>query len=261
MTRFFDLCSVDHPVPVDLIADLASQAVAVGARWAIIGAAARDLVVHTERYTGPTRATHDVDIALAVDGGPMFDQFKDPFEPRGAHRVRHRGVDIDVVPIGGVEESGAVTFADGHTLDVVGLAEAVLYADTVKLRPGLTVSVASIESQACLKILAWRDRNLQNSKDALDLSTILEACAEGRYEAETWKDEEALEASDFDILMAGAYRCGREGGMMFDIQRSSAVENVLRDPGKRTLLTRHMNTGIAADLLDAYSRGYAIGIS
>ena len=47
MTRLFDHSSrTDQPVPLDVLADLHHRATDLGLPWVVIGAAARDLVVH-----------------------------------------------------------------------------------------------------------------------------------------------------------------------------------------------------------------------
>lgn len=264
MTRTFDLSSrIDHPAPLDVIADLHRRAGELGLRWVLIGAAARDLVVHLPSGHPVVRATNDVDIAIAVEGRQQFLKFTGGFaSARGAeHKVLVRGVEVDIVPFGGIESGDTVTFADGHELDVVGLREAAAAPDTVILPHGLRIPVASIEAQSALKTLAWRDRHFDTSKDATDLLELLKAGSQGPYGDELWSDEEALAINEFDASLAGAWRIGRGAGRLFDLKRGNHVLDVLNDPRQHQLLRRDMRSILAAGLLTAYQAGFRAGSS
>lgn len=261
MNRRFNLCSVEHPVPVEVVADLARQAKESNTEWVIVGAAARDLVVHTEWSASPVRATRDVDIAIAIDNRADLDAFTRPFHRLGEHKIRHLEVEVDVIPAGGLEEDGIVRFDNGHKLDVVGLVEAIRYAEAVQLTPQLTVPVAPVEIQAALKTLAWRDRHPGDPKDALDLLAILSVTSEGRYADEVWSDPTALDACDDDVTTAGAYRCGRVCAQAFSARRGLGVLAVLEDPNFRSLLVRQMRSVLAQELVDAFQRGFHSGLA
>lgn len=65
MIPFFDASSADHDVPIAVIRHLHQALVATGTDYVIIGAGARDLVVHCPANLPVNRATKDVDIAVA----------------------------------------------------------------------------------------------------------------------------------------------------------------------------------------------------
>ncbi|WP_460771749.1 nucleotidyl transferase AbiEii/AbiGii toxin family protein [Mariniluteicoccus flavus] len=247
-----------------VIEELAAQAQTLGTKWLLIGAAARDLTVHAPLGNRPTRQTHDIDIAVAVQGTPHFQEFTSGFEriPNLDHKVRVLGVEVDVVPFGGLEEAGTVTFTDESRLDVVGLAEALEAPDIAQLAAHLAVPVASAEAQTALKILAWRDRGREDPKDARDLRTLLEAASDGVYGDETWDDEHALRACDHDHPLAAAFRSGRlAGGLFTDPARAAAVTQVLCQEATRRRLDIDFGRprASAPDLLDAYTRGFNEG--
>lgn len=261
MSRCFTFTSDEHDVPVEVVAVLAERAQELSLPMVLIGAAARDLCVHAPLGRYPDRATQDVDMALAVPRGEVFAEFASRFEVVSGveHTFRILGIKVDVIPFDGVEDEGRVTFKDGNVLNVVGLREALMGPDLVTLSSDLTVSVASIQAQTALKILAWRDRHHENSKDAVDLRTLLAAGSEGPYAEEMWEADGALEACDYLPDMAGAHLLGRRSGETFTRGRGQAVIDVLDDPASSSLLARQMRSGASADLLDAYRRGFRVG--
>ena len=162
MTRRFDLSSPErqgrHDVPIEVLERLDREAQAAGITLLVIGAAARDLVIHALLDQPPHRATRDVDIAVATNSLEDHRVFLSSLSTAAssAHRVTVFGVTVDVVPFGAVEQSGQVRFEDDHLLDVTGLQEADAHADHVVVEPGLEVRVAPLEALATLKLLAWR---------------------------------------------------------------------------------------------------------
>ncbi|MFK5647500.1 hypothetical protein ACI3ET_13355 [Ornithinimicrobium sp. LYQ121] len=155
-------------VPVEVLREIDERARAHGVRMLVIGAAARDLVVHAPTAARSRRATLDVDVAIAVDR-PGFEAFTHGLDRvRGSeHKFLVLGTDVDVVPYGDIETDRTVLLNDGHQLDVNGLGEAAQTSIHVLLGGGLRLEVASLPAQTALKVLAWRDRHRDNPKDGL----------------------------------------------------------------------------------------------
>ncbi|MEO7587243.1 MAG: hypothetical protein ABIS84_04370 [Arachnia sp.] len=260
MTRTFDLSSSidDTYFPLSALRALSARSEETGVTWIVIGAMARDPVVHIPLGHAPARATKDVDIGIAVPAKDGFTTFTEGLTQRrnGQHAFSIEGVPIDIVPFGGIEADGHITFPDGHRLNVIGLSEAASSPDQVRLAENLTVSVASLEAQCPLKLLAWRDRHTTDTKDALDLITLLSAGSEGCYAEETWDHDYSLTANDDDIRLAGSFRLGLEGAALFGGPRREAASTILRDGAQRALLLRHMSQHGAKEILDAYVRGF-----
>ncbi|WP_134774384.1 hypothetical protein [Ornithinimicrobium flavum] len=249
------------PVPVDVLRELTERAERLDLTMLVIGAAARDLVVHAVTQQPVVRATLDVDIAVAVDreGLEGFTRGLHPVR-NSDHKVRVLGVEVDVVPFGPMERDRHVELDDGHLLDVTGLAEAAATAVVVNLPNAVTVHVASLPGQAALKVLAWRDRHLKSAKDALDLRHILEASAESPYVEEAWEDAEALARSDYAIDVAAAFRTGRLAALPFDPLHGGAVLKVLDAPPQAARLASQMGSLTSPQLLGAFAAGFRTGL-
>lgn len=223
MRTFAPLADGDLPVPGELL-DALVDALGAPGRWVLIGAAARDLALILGGVSLPRRATNDVDIAIAADDALDFDSTLATLgEPTQAwQRRRLLGQQVDVVPFGGLERDGDVVIHES-SLTVLGCAEAASHADHITLPSGRLLSVAPLELIAVLKLIAFAGRQPAQTKDADDLLTVLRASSGGAYGDETWDDELALAATDFDHQLAGAYRLGRRGIACFIPDRAQRV--------------------------------------
>ena len=226
MRTFAPLTDGALPVPSDLL-DALVDALGAPGRWVLIGATARDLALVLGRVTLPRRATNDVDIAIAAHDALDFDaRLATLGEPtRAWQRRRLLGQQVDVVPYGDLERDGDVVIHESR-LDVLGCAEAAAHADHIGLPSGRLLPVAPLELIAVLKLIAFAGRQPAQTKDADDLLTVLRAASEGIYGDETWDDELALAATEYDHQLAGANRLGRRGISCFSPDRAQRVLGV-----------------------------------
>ncbi len=226
MRTFAPLADGDLPVPGELL-DALVDALGAPGRWVLIGATARDLALILGGVSLPRRATNDVDIAVAAQDALDFDAMLATLgEPTRAWQRRQLlGQQVDVVPFGGLEREGEVVIHES-SLTVIGCAEAAAYADHITLPSGRPLPVAPLELIAVLKLIAFAGRQPAQTKDADDLLTVLRASSEGVYGDETWEDQLAMAASDFDHQLAGANRLGRRSIECFSPDRAQRVLDV-----------------------------------
>lgn len=177
------------------------------------------------------------------------------------HRFQVLGVDVDIVPFGGIERDRTIRLADDHLPDVNDLQEAHLTSVLVRMPQGTELRAASAPAQTALKILAWRDRRDTNPKDGLDRGVILSTLPEEPFDDEVWEDEESLAAAEADIVIASSRHYARRAAEPFTPHDGAAVLEVLDDRRLRPLLGRDMRTSLAMDLLDGYRKGIAVGLS
>lgn len=252
----------DIPVAEEVLAELTDICRDLELEFLVVGAAARDLVIHALQQSTPIRATEDIDIAVAVRIGEQFIELADRLTRKGRseHTFEVFGVEVDVVPFGGIEQGREVRFADGYLLDVNGLQEAHATSVPVRMPLGTELRVASAPAQTALKVLAWRDRHHANPKDGLDLRVILAALAEDPFVDDVWEDDEALSATDDDVVAAASYHYARRAAEAFTPFDGMAVLDTLHDARLRPVLLQHMRSKLAADLLDGYTMGFAAGL-
>lgn len=155
----------------------------------LVGASARDLLMHHVFGIKSGRATRDVDFAVALASWEQFERmnarllatgrFSKGRESQRLYFEMERngyGYPVDLLPFGGIEkDDGQIAWPpDGKVvMNVIGYEEALRAAMAVQVTPHLTTTVVSLPAMAGLKLLAWKDRAETNSKDAQDLHFLL----------------------------------------------------------------------------------------
>ena len=135
---------------------------APGVEPLIVGALARDLLLHYGSGFKIERATADVDCALAVADWAQYSAMRDALLASGlfspyrdtAHKLRHgRFGWIDLIPFGGLARSdGTIAWppAGDEVMTVIGYAEAASAAITVSLPNNQSARVVSFVLSARL---------------------------------------------------------------------------------------------------------------
>lgn len=245
--------TADELVPVEIVRLVQGALDKDGVTYVFIGALARDLVVHAPSRTAITRATRDIDLAVAVETGEqhqtLLRRLGQPSRT-APQRVIVERFQVDVIPFAGATTAALL---GNSVLDVTGLPEAARRPTWVTIDEGTTVPVAGIDAQAILKVLAWRDRRSHTQKDALDLGQILSASSMGLYADLAWDDDAALEACDGDIVLMGPYRLGRSALSLLRPASVASVVEVLESG--RTDLALRMGVPESEEMLDAFRRG------
>ena len=195
----------------------------------LVGAMARDLLLHYGHDVPIARATSDIDLAFAVAHWDEFTNLRAALIASGSFasagsselRLRHRdGRPIDLIPFGGVENAaGLLEWPDGQAeVGIMGYGEALATSVEVLLPKSQRVAVASLPMQIVLKLIAWSERHTRvPGKDASDLFLIL-----GNYlnkdNSERLYDEapRLLDADDFDYDTAGAWLAGHDAARSID---------------------------------------------
>jgi predicted nucleotidyltransferase len=123
--------------------------------YVVIGATARDLVLHHHYGAKIERATQDVDFGIQVPDWSAFEALRQALLERGYKDTRkmHRLISpaddvVDIVPFGEVQQDGSkIAWPPSGEIEmtVLGLAEALQTAVRVSLSAdtGLTISVAT----------------------------------------------------------------------------------------------------------------------
>lgn len=209
----------------------------------LMGATARDVMLHHAHGISPTRRTEDVDFAVMVRDWESFAALRAALVTHGdfserpgpaTHRLRHTqtGLPLDIVPFGGVERADR-TIAwppDQSTVfDCFGASEAFAASIPVTLPKGVSFQVASIPALALLKIIAWQDRKFtQPGRDAGDLLLYLNHYMDCGNLGRAARDHGDLFTADaYDHAAAGARLLGRDITSLLDANATRHVLEIL----------------------------------
>lgn len=246
------------PVTLTIVHHVHDACAALGVDYVLIGASARDIMLTHVFGREIRRATRDVDVAVAISDWHSFERIvswllaqRDGWSRSSSmqHRLLYhtgpRRVPLDIVPFGGIEDPSLriVWPPEGTTvMSVAGFAEALRAAVSVQVADDLVVPVASIPGLAVLKVLAWAERRLEDTKDASDLLALLGAYADAGNLDRLYAEEMVgiLESYDYDPVAAGAYLLGMDVATITEADMRSRMLTLLGDTRLHGHLLRDM---------------------
>jgi len=178
-----DSTDPDIGVAAGVLLALDVAARAAGVTHMVVGATARNVISIGLLGRLPDRSTRDVDIAVAVDSWSDFQRLADrlPRKGRRVHTFVVEGVEVDIVPYGGIEATNrTLMWPDEVRMNVLALSEVAAGAQRAVLPGGVIVVLPTIPGLAALKLVTWSDRHLATRVDAVDLDTIIGWYSVGR---------------------------------------------------------------------------------
>lgn len=193
--------------------------------YVVVGATARDLVLHYGHGAKIERATGDIDFAMEVSDWMAFDVLKCKLieqrfrETRRQHRlIGPNDTIVDIVPFGAIEVGDATINWPPNgdvTMNVLGFREACDNAEWVCIqeKPELNIPVATPVGMVLLKLIAWTDRARElRKKDATDIAYLFSTYEKIPEVLDALYDEsnaEVMETYEWDITQAAAYMLGQ----------------------------------------------------
>ena len=263
MMPFYDVSTTaELEATAGVLAQVCDAAARANLEIMVVGAAARDILIGHVVGSPLQRATTDIDVAVSVASWSDVERLTAQLSRTAdsVHRFAVRGVDVDIIPFGGIEtDRRTITWPNDHSMDVLGFREAYAAAAQVKLPGDLVVAVASLPAQSVLKLIAWRDRRYESRRDAIDLKAILDAYHEGTYFDELYDGHvHLLEKHGFDPVLAGAERMGLEASSLLHPRYQTAITDLLDHETSRDALLADMGTmpGLGRSMLSAYREGF-----
>lgn len=139
-------------------------------------------------------------------------------------------------------------------MNVSGFAEARASVLMVEIADSFVVPVTSLPSLAVLKLIAWRDRRRETSKDATDFLLIARHYADAGNLDRLYEAESALlRAADFDPDLAGAMLLGKDAAAVCLHSTATAVAGIFSDASLKgglinQLLQTTLSTGEEATI-------------
>jgi len=281
--RIFPLLKPLSPLVLEPLKAVAQTANSLGLQYFLAGATARDLVLESIFGRPPGKLTRDLDFGFVLSDWKQFENLKAAlistgrFKPdRAIQRVLYQhsagvSVRVDLIPFGGVQEGSQISWPPNNdfVMNVSGFREALESAIQVQVDGDLVVPVASLPGLIILKLFAWADRK-HEKRDAPDILKILTDYADAGNEDRLYADElPILEASEFDVPIAGARLLGKDARHIANQETSASIEKMLADSDlKGELLNQLVQTGSRSDqsfsdhctlLLDNFHRGFTEG--
>jgi len=227
----------------------------LGLAYFLCGAMARDILLQHVHGIEAGAATADVDFGVAVENWKQFENIKarltatGRFEPAKtmAQRLYYKidanstGYPLDLIPFGGVEtppNSIAWPPDRDEVMNVIGYEEALANIVQIQVENEFVVPVISLPGLALLKLFAWTDRGNRDSKDALDLVTLLRSYHEAGNQDRLYGEElTLLEEVGFDLVAASPRLLGKD---VRRIARPKTLEQALAILNDARLLDRLM---------------------
>jgi len=285
MSALLNLSGKIDPQTVTVFEIVGCVIAELGMPYVVVGATARDLILHYGHGAAIRRATQDVDFAIEVPDWPAFEVLgrklcEQGFRTTGArHRlISPSDVVVDIVPFGQLEEEGASIKwpPKGEVvMNVLGFQEACDNAEWVRIQesPELDVPVATPAGMSLLKIIAWTDRagDLRR-KDATDLAYLLSTYEKIPRVTDILYGEgtQVMERYDWDITQSSAHLLGQHAhSIAQDNTRSEIARFVKGEFGGRNpeslideMCAQRMDSQYERNkqLLSAFLAGFGISI-
>lgn len=245
----------------------------------VVGAMARDLILHHVYGAPIKRATDDIDFGVQVGTWEEFNRLKSKLYENGYSEDKQeqrlidpRGKSVDLVPFGSLQDADAnIGFPPkgDFKMSVLGFQEALdnSVRAIVQKDPYIEVSVVSPQGMALLKIIAWSDRGRdKRGKDALDLTYIMEAYERvAGIQDRVFEIEGLMESVGHDLPQASAYVLGQDAAEIAKRETKIVVVDILEralDDENPSNLTIEMSDRGRFDssnehaLLSSFSRGF-----
>ena len=249
-----------NPLLVETLHALADCYAALNMELYVVGAVARDFALRLLQINDPYRGTLDLDVAVLLADWEQYQQLtetllnhrfikaaeKQRFYYVGTGNYRYM---VDIVPFGSVAHQELLAWPpDGHPIMSVRCFEDVMaHADMVSVDNDFSFRLASLSGQFLIKLDAWSDRHTLTKKDATDMVHILRnvymAYALSR---QTLPSEINIEASEFDIVVAGAEWIASDLSLILSKEHRQFYASMLQNE-----VSQEENSALINDLLDA----------
>ena len=227
----------------------------------VIGAAARDIILHYGYGVEIIRATEDIDLGVMAEDWDKFKQLKEAIirsrtfeQSREPQRFFYKDYfPVDIVPFGDVSKpKDTIEWPDfkGIKMSTLGFKESYDNSILVRLRtdPDFEIKLASLAGLAAMKLISWKDNYPVRNNDAKDLRFIMRNYIEaGNFERiYNGKDSDILEGDAADYELMSARLLGRDVAIMVTPEPKEYILKILSeetDAQDRYVLAADMRQG------------------
>jgi len=246
--------------------------------YVVVGASARDLVLHYGYGVRIIKATKDIDFGFQTPDWKTFDDLRSKLIDTGfeqtkiQHRLIYAGKKVDLVPFGPIQRKGASISwpPKGEIImNVMGFQEALENTVNVIIQdsPQVQIPVVMPPGLSLLKIICWTDRDAdlrnRDAKDLLYLMKSYETIPEIRKSIFDYPD--IMEEFGWNIELGSAFKLGVDAGEIASEQTRNCLKRIENDEIEKRpidLMVEDMCEDIAEEfeinrrLLNAYFYGF-----
>jgi len=210
--------------------------------YVVVGASARDLVLHYGYEATIKRATADIDFGIQVSDWETFEALRNKLiesgfeETKTPHRLIYDGMKIDLVPFGSVQDEEAKIAwppKGDVVMNVLGFQEAVENVVNIIIQdePKIEIPVVIPPGLSLLKIICWTDRDADlKNKDAKDLLYLFKSYEEIPEIRDSIYDYPELEEKfGWDITLGSAFKLGIDAAEISSEQTMEYLKQIEDD--------------------------------
>lgn len=240
---------IENPLLVELLRKLTVSFSRMHREFYVIGATARDIILKHVVGSESKRRTMDLDIAIAIPNWETFAEVQDVLVADGFEKSRdfkqrfyYREYELDIVPYGNVAKDNDIIYwppEEDIAMSVKGFDEVLSNSITVSIDNEFSVKIASLHGLFVLKLDAWVDRNLVTSKDAEDMSFILQNYFMANIDRGI--HSEVYDWEDFHEYVAGAYWIAFDIANLLKKEHLTYYIDIIKDELKKEEESRLIN--------------------
>ena len=213
---------LSNPLLKELLTVLTSYFDFIESEYYVIGATARDIVLTAIHEQDAKRSTADLDIAIAIPNWEDFESIEEDLckiegfkkDEKQWQRFIYKDIYLlDIVPFGGVANEDSTIYwppEEEVAMSVAGFSEATKDILEVDIDNEFSVKVVPLPGIFLLKLNAFKDRHLENNKDADDMAYIISCYLEINQDRAIESHFDIYEADNFTTFIAGAILLGRD---------------------------------------------------
>lgn len=238
---------------VDMYRLVEVSANALNIPFLVVGAMARDLVLHHGFDARIERGTHDLDFAIQVGNWASFTSLREALIKRGMivdsrliYRLGFESVDglpweLDILPFGDVTDNSQNLGwpPEGEIkMSMLGFQEALASAWKVSIHQEIdcVIPVANPVAMVILKMVSWTERDrLLRRKDASDVAYIIKSYEKIPDVFARLYDGGFADACDYDLEDASAMLLGQQMSELASEQTAAYLCSQIFDDEARKL--------------------------
>jgi predicted nucleotidyltransferase len=208
----------------------------------VVGAMAREILLHVGYGIESKRATLDLDLGVQVEDWNQFTKLKNSLIATGTFRESRESqkiifkekLHIDTISFGQIsepEDSISWPLKQEVRMSTLGFRESYDNAVVVRLRsnPDFEIKFASLCGLAIMKIISWNEKYPERTKDAVDLDILMRNYIYAGIEKRIYHEEsDLLEDEDFDYEFASARLLGRDIASISKPKTKEVIQKILK---------------------------------